>query len=164
MTDPAHSGRAWQAELASLLRDQGAIAVALRDTLLNEHAALRDHDRHDFGQIVAEKDVLLHQLEAAETLRARCLTGAGLDAGETAAWLPPRDADKHELGVLWRTLLGNISECQRLNAVNGRLIAHQREFVQSALAVLRGQPVQQPVYAADGRPTPGRGGRRLGTV
>lgn len=155
---------AWQAELAAVLRDQDEAATALRDALREEHAALEQSDAaENLAGIAATKEALLHRLGTAEERRRRWIAASGRDAA-TDAWLPDGQTDRHEITTLWQALVRHVSECQRLNAANGRVIHQRREFVDGALRVLRGQPAKPAVYTVAGRPASSPGGRRLGSV
>jgi len=83
---------------------------------------------------------------------------SAIDAGFDPS--PERQAARAE----WDMLLSLARQARRLNDVNGRLVARQRQHFAAALAALLQAAGIPPVYGADGRPQHGNFARTLAAI
>ncbi|MBI2380982.1 MAG: flagellar protein FlgN [Gammaproteobacteria bacterium] len=129
--------------------------------------------------LAAEKELLVHpSLDANTALaerKSRCLaelessmTNLRVFLGENnpkatiglVQLLARADTQDHAaLSTLWQEIKDRLSRCQAMNLANGRAINLASRTLERNLRLLKGQPVDTDIYAANGR-TKSLGGYR----
>lgn len=129
-------------QLGDLLNQQGEQAKALNTLLEREKDVLLNRDAKEMQALAEEKNRLISNLaglgQAQNTLLERngfSRNKQGLEQFIEAASPKARQI----LARLHQQTVKELSKAQRLNQVNGVIIAANRQSAETALAILRGQ-------------------------
>ncbi len=139
--------------LQAVLQDIAAYLEELRQTLVKEYEALAAGDPGSMQATAETKQRLSAILEDLEQERLKQLRQAGLDLTRTGlmAYLGRHSQpDGHPLSQLWQRIETLTRDCERLNRVNGIIIAKQRQRAETALSILKGQVLQPQLYSSQG--------------
>jgi flagella synthesis protein FlgN len=149
--------------------------AALRAETIGYHALLEVLEAECRALCAADGDALqaltpakldhVAKLQSLAGARSDWLAASGCSDVESALDAtfdrpPERQAARAE----WDTLLVLARQARRLNDVNGRLVARQRQHFAAALAALLQAAGSPPVYGADGRPQHGNVARTLAAI
>jgi len=132
-----------------------ADAVRRLKVLLVQERQLLEQRQHDsLQQLVEQKTLLLDQLGRHAQMRHKLLQLLGLPVNATG-WdsFLHRNAHTVPLREGWRNIIEEFSECQRLNEINGKMIARSRQTLNHLLNLLRGQVGAPSLYNAYGNAT-----------
>lgn len=141
------------AEFLSVLQGIEQHLRSLHSALQQEQTALRESDMDRLQQLAQDKEqstTLINQLEAQ---RGRLLQSHGYE--------PSPQSMEHYIASLaapsrrqarqrWEAIMPLAGECERLNKLNGIVVAHQQRRAQSLLSLLRNEAGGADCYAADG--------------
>ncbi len=123
---------------------------ALHDTLSRQTEALERNDTDALPELTQAQ-----QLKAAEVERCwsalidRLGLPQPLSRRQVEEALPIRTDSR--LSDLWASILAMAEAAERVNRLNGKLIAQQLRRTQGALQVLHGAASQRTLYGSDGR-------------
>lgn len=142
-----------QALRQMIAQDSDAIAT-LRQLLLRERELLEQRQQEGLQAIIEQKAAVVDLLNNSSKLRHQILTTLGLPTNangwdtflqRNAATLPLRDD--------WKKLISEFEECQKMNDVNGKMIARSQQTVNHLLNLLRGKVAAPSLYNAQGAKT-----------
>lgn len=134
--------------LLEILQREIENGTQLLHVLHREHAALTSNAPDILEQAAQDKLHCLKQVEASAAALAEALRTAGVAARAAADYL--RAHPDTRLGVCWQQGQRILVECRRQNQINGSVIELSRRNTLRALALLRGQSPEQPIYSASG--------------
>jgi flagella synthesis protein FlgN len=126
----------------------------LKSLLLQERELLEKREHDGLPAIIDQKDQLLDALAQNARQRQQLLQNLGLKATAQSweellvahtALSPLRDS--------WKALTQAFGECQRLNEVNGKMIARSKQTLGNLLNILRGQVAAPQLYTQSGSTT-----------
>jgi len=137
--------------LASILSTEVAQLAELATLLDREHELLVANDIEVLEGVMAQRQVSVGSLLAAEEERRNlCRThGRGVDAAGVAqlmAWCDPRGS----LKARWEECARGATRCRELNDRNGALVNARMKRVETLLTALTGQPREAPTYGPKG--------------
>ena len=138
-------------ELHDLLHAEYACAGQLNALLSAEAEALITRDVDALECLVTGKHNLVLELGRLEDRMQQLLQSAGFgsERADVEACLNWCD-DKGRLMKGWKLLLDRIQRAQHQNRINGATLESTRSHAQQALAVLRGQSPESPLYNTSG--------------
>lgn len=140
--------------LRQMIAQDSAALVQLKQLLTQERALLEQRKQDGLQEIIAQKATLVDQLNESAKLRQHVLKTLGLPTNATGwdtflqrntATMPLRDD--------WKNLVSEFEECQRMNDVNGKMIARSQQTVNHLLSLLRGKVAAPSLYTAQGTKT-----------
>lgn len=138
---------------------------ALIEVLYAEQEALRAADPSAVASLSGAKVRHVEALRAQGLKRMQSFTAAGAEmTREGIALLLSRDPDPATARGLWAALVRLVDEANRLNRINGRLIAMQQQHFERALNALWQAAGGMLVYGSDGRPRRGSASRTLAAI
>ena len=138
---------------------------ALLNILSQEQDALRRADPDGIGICASTKLRLIGELRVLARQRSELLHACGITL--TTSTVAPCDLPTEVLQDLhddWAALRTIATEAQRVNALNGKLIARHQRHCESALSSLMNAAGRAAVYGADGRPQAARGSHKLAAI
>jgi flagellar biosynthesis/type III secretory pathway chaperone len=135
------------------LEQTSAQLRGLYDALQREKTALRDQDLDQLGELARQKEAFTTSINAAEQQRIQALQADG-----TAGRPQEMDAfvaeltgtERRRAHTLWDAIMALAADCERLNKLNGIVLANQQRRAQTLLAILRNETAASDVYAANG--------------
>ena len=139
-------------DLKALLKKDLANLEQLHEVLQSEHEALRNNNASALEQTAGDKDRLLKAIRERAKVKIRHLVNLGYhpDSGEKpSAFLASKTGDQVLIG-LWRNAQSQLDECQRANAVNGRIINHMQRRLTRISDIIRGADRNQSLYGKSG--------------
>ena len=137
-------------KVADLLGTSVFQALGLKESLVEEKAALEKQDMDALDDAVANKSRCVTELQALDSTRTSLCVDAGFDAGpdqmeKVMAWC---DTDA-TISNCWDHLLQLATECNALNMTNGAIIRARQQQINANLSVLRGQPPEAATYGRE---------------
>lgn len=155
----------WDEELCTLLEEEIRVATLLWGTIKTEREALRARDADALTRATGAKQQCLAELDALDQDRRELLTLAGLPGDRPGLDLHVETlADEHPVAFRWQRLTGLLEQCRIGNAANGQMVAIQRNHVERALRVLKGDNATPLTYGPDGNHKGAASGRRLSSA
>lgn len=142
----------------------------LIEILIQEFHNLKNKDTVAAQKLLAEKQHLLSQIDNLTNDHEYLLLGEKLpNTGKSmSAYLNKQQGhNKLKLSEKWHYLVKRLEECRALNHRNGQYINLSRDFVQQALATLRGQPHRSSAtvcYEATGKSGATLDGKSIGKI
>lgn len=138
-------------ELDSLLHAEYVCTGKLNTLLSAESEALIARDVDTLEQLVKDKHELLQTFGQLEERLQQLLQSAGFGTERTDVEACIGWCDNNgRLKKGWRLLLERIQLAQQKNRVNGATLEATRSHAQQALALLRGQSPESPLYNPTG--------------
>jgi flagella synthesis protein FlgN len=136
-----------------LAQDTTAI-TQLKHFLVAERELLEQRKQDGLQEIIEQKAVIVDQLNASAKLRQQILTALGLPTN-AAGWdtFLQRNTATLPLRDEWKTLVSEFAECQKMNEVNGKMIARSQQTLNHLLTLLRGKVAAPSLYTAKGTQT-----------
>lgn len=127
---------------------------SLQALLLHERQLLEQRQHEELPNIIAQKDQLLDLLSQNAQQRYQILQSLGLQAN-AQSWedLLLAHTGLASLRAPWWALKTAFEECQKLNDVNGKMIARSKQTLSSLLNILRGQVAAPQLYTQYGATT-----------
>lgn len=118
--------------LLSLLKNIQQHSQQLVDCLKQEKQALSENKLEKLNDISSEKQLLVDQLNQLDQQRA---------ANSTENDFDDFIANSHNLQLIkqWNLTRQTISECKKLNEINGRIIHRHSQINQDILSILSGR-------------------------
>ncbi len=141
-------------ELRALLDEALTDGGRLMTLLDEERHAMASADNDAMERVTGAKNTCLASLEALEQRRRALLDEQGLtvDPADMAGVARGLDGTG-ALGEQWEALRALMRQCQAANSVNGHVLRLRRQHVTRALAVLRGETPDEPLYGPGGEPS-----------
>lgn len=126
----------------------------LKNLLLQERELLEKREHDNLPSIIDQKDQLLDALAQNARQRQQLLQNLGLKTN-AQSWedLLLAHTALAPLRESWKALTDAFSECQRLNDVNGKMIARSKQTLGNLLNILRGQVAAPQLYTQSGATT-----------
>ena len=140
--------------LRHMITQDSAALAQLKQLLAQERTLLEQRKQDGLQDIITQKTALVDQLNESAKLRHQILTTLGLPTTaigwdtflqRNTATLPLRDD--------WKNLVSEFEECQKMNDVNGKMIARSQQTVNHLLSLLRGKVAAPSLYTAQGTKT-----------
>lgn len=140
-------------------------ALALREILQEERAALETTDTTSLNTTCVKKQMCVNSLEALEAERVEIFIACGFasdtdDMKSLAMWCD----DDSLLLSSWEHLLEVISTCNQLNSTNGAIIHVRQEQIRNSLSLLRNGTAQEATYGPRGENASSLGARSIAEV
>lgn len=134
----------------------------LKNLLLQERELLEQREHDGLPAIVEQKDQLLDALAHNAKQRQQLLQSLGLKT-TAQSWddLLSAHSALAPLRESWKSLTASFSECQRLNDINGKMIARSKQTLGNLLNILRGQVAAPQLYTQSGVTTGSAGSHTL---
>jgi flagella synthesis protein FlgN len=142
---------------------QDTIAIhQLKALLVHERSLLEKRQHEELPDIITQKDQLLDTLAQSAKQRQQLLQNMGLKT-DAQTWqdLLSAHAALVPLREPWQTLTQEFAECQRLNDINGKMIARSKQTLVNLLNILRGQVAAPQLYNQSGATTNGASSHTL---
>jgi len=137
--------------LEALLERERNATARLLEILREEHQALARRDMAELDHTVRKKLQQIAELEALGRNRDAALKAGGLVAGrEGIESRLRRQPNSRAENRLWEELQNLLTDCQRQNHINGGMVEISRRYVQRALSLLQGRPLEQETYGPTG--------------
>jgi flagellar biosynthesis/type III secretory pathway chaperone len=143
-------------QLIGLLETEIQLYAALKDLIAAESAALIKSDLDAFNQLLADKQLLVEQLQRAEAARSAWLRSHGAQgpaAGKTCLTAliarAPRQASR-QLERCRRELARLTRDLGTRNRLHRKMLKHSKGLAENALQLLGNQLLVQPTYQANG--------------
>lgn len=137
-------------------------ALALKESLDDEHRALERQDMEALGIALDNKSVCVQALQTLEQERHQFCVAMGFAAGpEQMVQLTEWCDENSVLADSWQHLLDIAIECNALNFTNGAIIRARKQQIEAGLAVIRGSGPESGTYGRSGRAPSGPSQRAL---
>lgn len=152
--------------LEAVLAQEVACTESLLKSLQTERSALAARDSALLARSTGEKLQHTEKLDALERERERLLAemGFGSECPDLSKCFERLPSNAHTLHILWQQILANAEACRTSNLTNGGILEANRQHVEQALCILRGQAGSPSVYDPKGETAPHLGQRELGKV
>lgn len=136
-----------------IVQDSAAIAQ-LKQLLTHEREQLEQRKQDELSRIVEQKTVLVDQLNVSAKQRQEILKTLGLPTN-AAGWdlFLQRNTATLPLRDDWKQLVTEFEECQKMNDINGKMIARSQQTLSHLLDLLRGKVAAPSLYTAQGTKT-----------
>lgn len=144
--------------VAALLKNEAALVVRFRDTLLLEQEILRSGSSDDLAKISTEKLSLVESLNQAGIERARTLSSSDETTIDMQAWFSAHPHETKSI-TIWEGLLKVAREAREINELNGSLISALHQKTSDALAILTRGEAEQSLYSSSGQASSSTGSR-----
>lgn len=154
-----------QQSLHSVLTQEAQCSERLLACLQAERRALSQRDMDALQQTTQEKLQHTRQLEQLESQRETLVAALGF-ATDSAGLEQCFNsfAQSQNVKRLWQQILNNIEACRNGNLTNGGVLEANRQHVEQALCILRGQSGAPALYNPNGDTATDLGRRELGKV
>jgi flagellar biosynthesis protein FlgN len=136
-----------------IAQDSDAIAQ-LKQLLIRERELLEQRKQEGLQEIIEQKAAAVDLLNNSAKFRQQILATLGLPTNangwdtflqRNTATMPLRDD--------WKILVSDFEECQKMNDVNGKMIARSQQTLNHLLSLLRGKVAAPSLYTAQGTQT-----------
>jgi len=140
--------------LRQMIAQDSAAIAQLKQLLMHEREQLEQRKQEELPRIVEQKTALVDQLSVSAKQRQHILTTLGLPINSNGwdlflqrntATLPLRDE--------WKQLISEFGDCQKMNDINGKMIARSQQTLNQLLGLLRGKVPAPSLYNAQGAKT-----------
>ncbi len=140
--------------LRNMIAQDSAALAELKQLLAQEREQLEQRKQDQLPQIIEQKASLLELLNNSAKQRQQILTALGLPANaqgwdlflqRNTATLPLRDD--------WKLLVSEFEDCQKMNDINGKMIARSQQTLSHLINLLRGKVAAPSLYTAQGTKT-----------
>lgn len=140
--------------LRQMIAQDSTAIVQLKQLLAHEREQLEQRKQDELPRIVEQKSALLDLLNNSAKQRQQILTTLGLPTNSNGwdmflqrntATLPLRDD--------WKILVSDFADCQKMNDINGKMIARSQQTLNHLLGLLRGKVAAPSLYTAQGTKT-----------
>ena len=137
-------------------------ALALKESLADEHDALEQQDMDALRTAVDNKSRCTAALQSLEQQRRVFCIAAGFPDGTEQMEQLTRWCDEDSVVAnCWQHLLDIAVECNAMNLTNGAIIRGRQRQIEAGLAVIRGGTQEPGVYGRSGRGSNGPSQRSL---
>lgn len=142
------------ASLTALLTRECDQVMSLVDVLSDEQACLIHMQADRVMELAVQKEALMHDLErlSRQRLSLCAQNGGGNTPLELDAWMRQLAANDLNLHCLIENFKGSLRQAQRLNNLNGTLVAEQLATLQQRMTIIhQASQVNPPVtYGPNG--------------
>lgn len=140
--------------LREMIAQDSAALAQLKQLLALEREQLEQRKQDELPRIVEQKAILLEQLNNSAKQRQQILTTLGLPANANG-WdlFLQRNTTTQPLLNDWKMLVSDFEDCQKMNDVNGKMIARSQQTLSHLLSLLRGKVPAPSLYTAQGTKT-----------
>lgn len=140
--------------LRQMLAQDSAALTQLKQLLANERELLEQRKQEGLQEIIERKAAVIDHLNNSARLRNQILNALGL-ATNAAGWdtFLQRNTATLPLRDDWKNLVSDFEECQKMNDVNGKMIARSQQTLNHLLNLLRGKVAAPSLYTAQGTQT-----------
>lgn len=154
-------------QLNELLQAEQRCLASLATSLRHERESLVSMDGAQLEASALAKYQQVQELDGLAVQRTALAGAAGFDTDSSGMedyirWVDGQGEPRSQ--TCWRQLLALLAQCQRQNQINGGAIELSRHRLQTALGLLRGQPVIKNAYRPDGRSGATLDHRNLGSA
>jgi len=154
-----------QHPLEALLTQEIQCTERLLECLEAERSALARRDMDALEQTNQQKIEQTQLLKRLERQREKIVSELGFETGSRGLRQCFKSLPQHEnLNRLWQQIMANIESCQTGNLTNGGILESNRQHVEHALCILRGQSGSPSLYDTNGGTSADLGQRELGKV
>ena len=140
--------------LRDMIAQDSAALAQLKQLLALEREQLEQRKQDELPRIVEQKAILLDQLNTNAKQRQQVLTTLGLPAN-AEGWdqFLQRNATTQPLVNDWKLVVNEFEDCQKMNDINGKMIARSQQTLNHLLGLLRGKVAAPSLYTAQGTKT-----------
>lgn len=140
--------------LRDMIAQDSAALAQLKQLLALEREQLEQRKQDELPRIVEQKAILLDQLNTNAKQRQQVLTTLGLPAN-AEGWdqFLQRNATTQPLVNDWKLVVSEFEDCQKMNDINGKMIARSQQTLNHLLGLLRGKVAAPSLYTAQGTKT-----------
>lgn len=140
--------------LREMITQDSAALAQLKQLLAREREQLEQRKQDELSSIVEQKAILLEQLNNSAKQRQQILTTLGLPTNANG-WdlFLQRNTTTQPLVDEWKILVSEFEDCQKMNDVNGKMIARSQQTLSHLLNLLRGKTPAPSLYTAQGTKT-----------
>lgn len=140
--------------LREMIAQDTAALAQLKQLLAYEREQLEQRKQDELPRIIEQKSILLDQLNNSAKQRQQILTALGLPTN-AQGWdtLLQRNLTTQPLLSDWKLLVSEFEDCQKMNDINGKMIARSQQTLSHLLNLLRGKVPSPSLYTAQGTKT-----------
>ncbi|MDR7089396.1 MULTISPECIES: flagellar protein FlgN [Cellvibrio] len=140
--------------LRQMITQDSAAISQLKHLLAQERILLEQRKQDELPQIIEQKAILVEQLNNSAKQRQQILNTLGLPANANG-WdlFLQRNAATLPLCDEWKILVSEFEDCQKMNDINGKMIARSQQTLSHLLGLLRGKVAAPALYNAQGAKT-----------
>lgn len=140
--------------LRDMITQDSAALTQLKQLLALEREQLEQRKQDELPRIVEQKSILLDQLNNNAKQRQQILTTLGLPAN-AEGWdqFLQRNTTTQPLVDDWKLVVSEFEDCQKMNDINGKMIARSQQTLNHLLGLLRGKVAAPSLYTAQGTKT-----------
>lgn len=140
--------------LQEMIAQDSAALAQLKQLLARERGQLEQRKQDELSRIAEQKSVLLDQLNSNAKQRQQILTTLGLPTN-AQGWdlFLQRNTTTAPLLGDWKLVVTEFEDCQKMNDINGKMIARSQQTLSHLLGLLRGKVAAPSLYTAQGTKT-----------
>lgn len=140
--------------LREMLAQDSAAIAQLKQLLEQERSLLEQRKQDGLHQIIEQKSIVVDQLNQNAKQRQQILEALDLPAN-AKGWdlFLQRNASTMPLINDWRLVVSELAECQKMNDINGKMVARSQQTLNHLLDLLRGKGPAPSLYTAQGMKT-----------
>lgn len=140
--------------LRQMIAQDSAATLQLKELLIRERTQLETRKQDELPLIIDQKTQLLDQLNEHTKIRHQLLTSAGLSC-DAKGWdsFLQQDVYTRPLREQWRQLVVEFEKCQKMNEINGKMIARSQQTLTHLVSLVRGKIAVPSLYTARGTQT-----------
>jgi flagellar biosynthesis protein FlgN len=140
--------------LREMIAQDSAALTQLKQLLADEREQLEQRKQDELPRIIEQKTALLDQLNHSAKQRQQILTALNLPTN-AQGWntLLQRNITTQPLVEDWTLLVSEFEDCQKMNDINGKMIARSQQTLSHLLGLLKGKIPAPSLYTAQGTKT-----------
>lgn len=140
--------------LREMIAQDSAALAQLKQLLAYEREQLEQRKQEELPRIIEQKSILLDQLNNSAKQRQQILNTLNLP-NNAQGWntLLQRNITTQPLVGDWKLLVSEFEDCQKMNDINGKMIARSQQTLSHLLNLLRGKVPTPSLYTAQGTKT-----------
>lgn len=140
--------------LRNMIAQDSAALAQLKQLLAQERDQLEQRKQDQLPQIIEQKAALLDLLGNNANQRKQILTTLNLPAN-AQGWdiFLQRNTTTLPLRDDWKLLVSEFEDCQKMNDINGKMIARSQQTLSHLINLLRGKVAAPSLYTAQGTKT-----------
>lgn len=140
--------------LRQMIAQDFAAVSQLKQLLVQERSLLEQRKQNELQAIIDQKIALVDQLNTNAKQRQQILNTLGLPTNANG-WdlFLQRNVATQPLRDDWKIVVSEFEECQKMNDINGKMVARSQQTLNHLLGLLRGKGASPSLYNAQGAKT-----------
>lgn len=154
-------------QLLQAIEQDYQLSQTLKIVLQEEKSILEKRQYSAHPALLSRKTQLLMELDQADHIRRQVMADMGLPLDKAGfdfflGQIPTAWQERFQ--IAWEKLSDTMNTCARLNKVNGKILAHAQNSMESLMSIIKGTASQVSIYQSNGRRNMNASHRMLATA